>query len=56
METNLRTAQQQEIVQSIHTIDVKLQQAKSEQEYAQLEQQLATALEKMLRQVTQKND
>lgn len=56
MQSQTINTQQQEIAQSIHAIDTKLQQAKSEQEHAELEKQLATALESMLRQITVKNN
>ena len=55
MDTLPQVAQQKEIAQAIHQIDVKLQEAKNEQEHAALEHELAKALEKLLRQVTTKN-
>lgn len=54
METSPEPSRQQEIVQSIRVIDYKLQQAQNSQEFADLEKQLACALEDMLRQVTTK--
>ena len=54
METSPEPSQQQELAQSIRVIDYKLQQAQNSQEFADLEKQLACALEDMLRQVTTK--
>jgi|GEM_PF-3779973 len=54
MRNNPKTAQQAEIAQTIHLLDVKLHQSKSEEEHAELEKKLAQALEDMLRQVAAK--
>ena len=50
----INTATKQEIVQSIQNIDAKMYKTTDLKEFAELEHQLAKALEQMLRQVTQK--
>lgn len=50
----INIAIQQEIAKSIQSIDAKLYKANDLKEFAELESQLAEALEQMLRQVIQK--